>query len=395
MSTTALAVKYRPQTFDDVTEQGSTKTILEQQIADGSIKHSYLFCGGAGTGKTTTARIFANMINEGIGQPLEIDAASNNSVDNVRSIIQQSRMATLDGSKYRIFIIDECHSLSGSAWQAMLKLLEEPPASAVFIFCTTDPQKIPKTILSRVQRYDFQRISQQGIVDRLEYILHCEMADFDNFSDFTFTEDFAGNWKSGDVVKCEKKSDGILIDCVALVDSVELLKHGHFNLSIKYDTDALEYIAKIADGGMRDAITLMDKCLSYSNELTVENVVSAIGAVDYDTMLYLTDSIVLGKPKEMLSTIEELHGQGKDLKLFIKNYTNFVLDLCKYAVMGTLTYTQLPNYYEGALEKRDKEYFNVCKQLLQLLLRLNTDIKWDNSPKAMVEANLYGFCIGE
>lgn len=344
MSTTALAVKYRPQTFDDVTEQGSTKTILEQQIADGSIKHSYLFCGGAGTGKTTTARIFANMINDGMGQPLEIDAASNNSVDNVRNIIQQSRMATLDGSKYRIFIIDECHSLSGSAWQAMLKLLEEPPASAVFIFCTTDPQKIPKTILSRVQRYDFQRISQQGIIDRLKYILEQEFRD-------------AVEWT--------------------------------------WEDEALEYIAKIADGGMRDAITLMDKCLSYSENLTVENVVSAIGAVDYDTMLYLTDSIVLGKPKEMLSTIEKLHGQGKDLKLFTKNYTNFVLDLCKYAVMGTLAYTQLPNYYENELEKRDKEYYNICKQLLQLLLKLNTDIKWDNSPKAMVEANLYGFCIGE
>ena len=341
MSTVALAVKYRPKTFDDVTEQGSVKTILKQQIAEGSIKHSYLFCGGAGTGKTTTARIFANMINEGIGQPLEIDAASNNSVDNVRSIIQQSRMATLDGSKYRIFIIDECHSLSNQAWQAMLKLLEEPPESAVFIFCTTDPQKIPKTILSRVQRYDFQRISQDGIVKRLMHILIKE-------------------------------------------DLVE-----------GYSAEALEYIAKIADGGMRDAITLMDKCLSYSNELTVENVVSAIGTVDYDTMLSLTDSIVLGKPEEMLSTIEKLHNQGKDLKLFIRNYTNFVLDLCKYAVMGTLTYTQLPNYYESELEKHDKDYYNTCEHLLQLLFKLYTDIKWDNSPKAMVEANLYGFCIGE
>lgn len=347
MSTMSLAVKYRPQTFDDVTEQGSVKTILKQQIASGDIKHSYLFCGGAGTGKTTTARIFANEINEGIGQPLEIDAASNNSVDNVRSIIQQSRMATLDGSKYRIFIIDECHSLSNQAWQAMLKLLEEPPASAVFIFCTTDPQKIPKTILSRVQRYDFQRISQNGIIKRLHYICNEECI------------------------------------CPPMVGP-----------GTPYG-DALEYIAKMADGGMRDAITLMDKCLSYSETLTVENVVSAIGTVDYEVMLSLTDNIVLGNCKETLEIIERLHNQGKDLKLFIKNYTNFVLDICKYAVMKTLTYTQLPNYYEEELKKCNDTYFSTCKQLLQLLLRLNTDIKWDNSPKAMVEANLYGFCLGE
>ena len=112
-------------------------------------------------------------------------------------------------------------------------------------------------------------------------------------------------------------------------------------------------------------------------------------------MLSLTDNIVLGNCKEVLEIIEKLHSQGKDLKLFIKSYTNFVLDLCKYAVMGTLAYTQLPNYYEEALKPCNDAYFKTCKQLLQLLLKLNTDIKWDNSPKAMVEAHLYGFCIGE
>ena len=313
MSNMALAVKYRPKTFDDVTEQGSIKTILKQQLESGQIQHSYLFCGGAGTGKTTTARIFANEINEGIGTPVEIDAASNNSVNDVRNIIQQSRLATLDGSKYRIYIIDECHSLSNSAWQAMLKLLEEPPATAVFIFCTTDPQKIPKTILSRVQRYDFQRISQQGIVDRLDYILSKE------------------------------------------VDEHNILDG---NLSI----DALEYIAKMADGGMRDAITLLDKCLSYSTDLTVENVVQAIGTVDYAVMLDLTDNLVGGQCSEMIQIIESLHGQGKDLKLFVKNYTSFVLDLCKYSVMGTLTYTQIPNHYEDRLKKHSKDYYGYCKE---------------------------------
>lgn len=173
MATKALAIKYRPKTWEDVTEQSSTKIILQQQLVSGEVKNAYLFCGPAGCGKTTCARIFASDINKGEGNPIELDAASNNGVDDVRTIIQQAKTKSLD-SEYKIFIIDECHALSNSAWQAMLKIIEEPPAKSIFIFCTTDPQKIPKTILSRVQRYDFQRISQKGIVDRLEYILQQE-----------------------------------------------------------------------------------------------------------------------------------------------------------------------------------------------------------------------------
>ena len=165
-----LAVKYRPQAWDDVVEQSSTKIILQQQLESGEVKNAYLFCGPAGCGKTTCARIFANEINNGEGNPIELDAASNNGVDDVRNIIQQAKTKSIN-SEYKIFIIDECHALSNSAWQAMLKIIEEPPAKSIFIFATTDPQKIPKTILSRVQRYDFQRISQDGIVKKLKYIL--------------------------------------------------------------------------------------------------------------------------------------------------------------------------------------------------------------------------------
>ena len=339
----ALAVKYRPTTFADVTEQGSIKIILEQQLKSNQLKHSYLFCGGAGTGKTTTARIFANEINEGKGTPMEIDAASNNSVNDVRNLIQQSRMATLDGSKYRIFIIDECHSLSNSAWQAMLKLLEEPPETAIFIFCTTDPQKIPKTILSRVQRFDFQRISQIGIVDRLTLI-----------------------------IQLEKLSNPL----------------------ISAQTDTLEYIAKLADGGMRDAITLLDKCLAYSTNLTMENVVAAIGTVNYEEMLHLVDSLAGGEPGEVIVQVEKLYGQGKDLKIFVRELTSFVLDLCKYDVTRTLDLTQIPSYYIQEVSNKTDNYFHKCQSLLKTLLKLNSDIKWDTNPKSMVEAILFGFCMG-
>ena len=233
----ALAIKYRPKTFDDVVEQDNIKIILTQQLKTGTFKNSYLFTGGAGTGKTTCARIFANEINKGQGNPIELDAASNNGVDNVRDIIQQAQLQSLD-SEFKVFIIDECHMITNAGWNAMLKLIEEPPAKSIFIFCTTNPEKIPKTILSRVQRYDFRRISQNGIVGRLSQILVAERI-----------------------------------------------------IPEKGETEALDYIAKIADGGMRDAITLLDKSLSYSVQLTLDNVVKALGTVNYDTMIKLTEAI--------------------------------------------------------------------------------------------------------
>lgn len=172
MAKESLAVKYRPHSFEDLTEQSAVKDILENQIKTKTFQHGYLFTGPAGTGKTTSARIFASMINDGKGNPIEVDAASNSGVDNIRQIIEDAKRKPLD-AEYKIFIVDECHSLSNGAWQALLKTLEEPPKFTIFIFCTTDPQKVPATILSRVQRYNFQKISNEGIVKRLEDI--CKM----------------------------------------------------------------------------------------------------------------------------------------------------------------------------------------------------------------------------
>ena len=335
MAIKALAIKYRPTTFNDVVEQDTIKAILTQQLETGTIKHAYLFVGSAGTGKTTCARIFANEINHHQGNPIEQDAASNNSVDDARILIQQARTQPLD-SEYKIFIIDECHMLTNAAWNALLKLIEEPPAKSIFIFCTTDPQKIPKTILSRVQRYDFQRISQQGIKDRLKYIL--------------------GEEKNG--------------------------------TNYEWETDAVDYIAKIAEGGMRDAITMMDKCLSYSDDLTVENIVKALGLTDYDLMFDLNTSIMDNNGSDIIKIVESIYSAGKDLKIFIRRYMQFLLDVCKYHMLGDFKYVQIPDIYKKELDSYGDYEKDVVKHLLSTVIKLNSDIKWDQSPKYMIEASL-------
>lgn len=342
MATKTLAVKYRPMSFDDVTEQSSIKIILQQQLKDNAVKNAYLFCGPAGCGKTTCARIFANEINKDQGNPIELDAASNNGVDDVREIIRQAKTKSLD-SEYKIFIIDECHALSNNAWQAMLKIIEEPPAKSIFIFCTTDPQKIPKTILSRVQRYDFQRISQQGIIDRLRYIL------------------------------------------------------GEEQIHDSYDTEAIQYIAKIADGGMRDAISLMDKALAYNRDLTLENVVKALGTVDYETMIQLTDKIIESNSNAIIEIIEMLYADGKDLKHFMRQYMQFILDVLKWSFECDWKYITIPKLkeYEKWLKNlMEEDNEDRIQDLLDVLIRLNNDIKYSSSPKYEIEGILVLFVNG-
>ena len=339
MASKTLAVKYRPQKWDDVTEQESIKIILTQQLESGEIKNAYLFTGPAGCGKTTSARIFAHDINKGQGNPIEMDAASNSGVDDVRNIIQQAQTKSLD-SEYKVFIIDECHSISNTGWQAFLKLIEEPPAKSIFIFCTTDPQKIPRTILSRVQRYDFHKISQKGIVDRLRYI-----------------------------------SDREVVDETGLVR-----------------LEALEYIAKIADGGMRDAISLMDKALAYSSELTLENVVKALGTIDYDTMFSLANAIFDSKNDAIISTIEQLYNDGKDIKQFVKQFVQFLLDIQKHDIMGDKAweYMNIPRLatYEAELEKWGDYEYDVALDILDIFVKLNSNIKYSSTPKYDIEVEI-------
>ena len=335
----ALATKYRPTRFEDVVCQDNIKKVLTNQLDTGEVKQAYLFCGSAGTGKTTSARIFANEVNAGKGKPIEIDGASNNGVDNIRNIIDDCRMKSLD-SKYKVYIIDEVHMLSIGAFNALLKVLEEPPKGVIFILCTTDPHKIPATILSRVQRFQFKRIPQNEVVKRLQYVLQQEG-------------------------------------------------------KITYDMEALQYIAKLADGGMRDALMKLDTVLGYTTEITMEAVLDCLGITNYDYLFKIVSSIIKQDATTPMQLIDDLYKQGKDLKLFVKDLSKFILDLCKLELTQDINTTMIPP------ELKTKCTQLLCKCDLDLLVdimdavnKLMDKIKYEQNPKSLIESELIILCLG-
>lgn len=333
----SLATKYRPKTLNEMSGQENVIKILNQQLITKNIKNCYLFCGASGTGKTTAARAFIQEINKGQGYPIEIDAASNSGVDNIRNVIDGSNTKSIL-SEYKSYIIDECHSLSNQAWQALLKTLEEPNSKTIFIFCTTDPQKIPQTILNRVQRFDFYKLPKEQIFDRLVYICNEEK----------FT----------------------------------------------YEEDALKYIVKASKGGMRDAISYLEKVASYNTNITLSNCVDAIGEIDYHIMFNLINAIIDKKEKDALSIVDNLNNKGKDLKLFIDEFTGFILDINKYLVLLDFENINIPKLYEKDISyavniEGSKQFYLF---ILEQLVKLKEQIRFESDVKLNLEITLVLLC---
>ena len=293
MSYTALYRKFRPVEFEDVKGQEHIITTLKNQIEANRIGHAYLFCGTRGTGKTTVAKIFAKAVNcehPVNGSPcgecamcrsiaagtsmnvIEIDAASNNGVDNIREIREEVAYRPTEG-KYKVYIIDEVHMLSIGAFNALLKTLEEPPEYVIFILATTEVHKIPITILSRCQHYDFKRISIETITDRMRDLMQEEQ------------------------VEVEEK--------------------------------ALRYVAKAADGSMRDALSLLDQCIAFylGQKLTYDNVLEVLGAVDTDVFSRLLRSVIRRDVPKVLDIVDDLVMQGRELTQLATDFTWYLRNL--------------------------------------------------------------------
>ena len=293
MSYTALYRKWRPTSFEEVRGQDHIVKTLKNQINSGRIGHAYLFCGTRGTGKTSIAKIFARAVNcehpvdgspcgecsmcrqiaEGASlNVVEIDAASNNGVENIRDIREQVQYPPTDG-RYRVYIIDEVHMLSIGAFNAHLKTLEEPPSYVIFILATTEVHKIPITILSRCQRYDFKRISIDTIAGRLAELTQAEQIDVDD--------------------------------------------------------RALRYVARAADGSMRDALSLLDQCVAFhfGEKLTYDNVLEVLGAVDNRVFSKLFQAVLASDTKACIREIEEMIIQGRDLSQLVNDFVWYMRNL--------------------------------------------------------------------
>lgn len=300
MNYQALYRKYRPQVFDDVKGQDVIVRTLRNQIRTGRIGHAYLFCGSRGTGKTTAAKIFAKAINcenPQDGNPclscgscraiqdgasmnvIEMDAASRNSVDDFRQIIDEISYPPTAG-RYKVYIIDEAHMVTGSAFNAFLKTLEEPPEYAVFILATTDPQKLPATILSRCQRYDFRRIPAQIIEERMREVLISE--------------------------------------------------------GVEAEDEAISYIARRAEGGMRDALSIMDQCISFyiGEKLTYEHVLDVLGTSDRSVYREMLRCAINGNASHILKVFDSLLLAGRDVRQVLSDFTWYIRDVLLFKASG-------------------------------------------------------------
>ena len=328
----SLAVKYRPKDFSEICSQVSIVKILKRQIETGQFVNCYLLSGPSGVGKTTIARILANKINKGLGTPIEIDARSNNGVDNVRSIIDEAGRRALD-AEYKVYIIDECHMLTNQAWNALLKLIEEPPKYTIFMFCTTELQKVPETIQNRCQQYRLTRVDNKLIEDRLEFICKSE--------------------------------------------------------NYRYTKESLDQITKMSLGSVRQAIAYLDKCKDYG-DITLQNVLDVLGSFSYDTYFDLINAVIDKNEQRIIKIVEQLYSDGCDLRLFVELFLEFVLDLTKYLIFKSFEIIKIPASYKSQLDytinvEEPGKYFN---HLIDKLLELKVLTKGDSNLKTTLEIYL-------
>lgn len=322
----SLSIKYRPQVFDDVVGQDAIIRILRAQLEQSSIGHALLFAGKTGTGKTTVARLLARAINDGSGEPIEIDAASNSGVDNVRAIIADAQERAVDCT-YKVFIIDEAQGLSSAAWQAFLKCIEEPPVYTIFIFCTTDPQKIPATIMNRLQCFNFKSISNELISERLSLV--CKLEGFTDYQ------------------------------------------------------DGVTYISKAAQGCMREALTLLDKCADYSTSLTLENVSKVLGTVTFDTMFNLLNSLLDGAQDTMLKWLDVVIEDSDNINVFANQFLEFLINIQKYIIFNDVGVTYFSTNQEEALKYvvSFQDAGNYYNYLISKVFELKNATKNDIDPQ--------------
>lgn len=350
MAYKSLYRKYRPITFDDVSGQTFIIKTLKNAIATNKISHAYLFSGTRGTGKTTIAKIFAKNVNcmnlidgnvcgkceicttentDDIQDIIEIDAASNNGVDEIRELKNKIKLAPVL-CKYKVYIIDEVHMLSTGAFNALLKTLEEPPSHVIFILATTEPQKIPITIISRCQRFDFKKLSIIDIKNRLKYIAEKE----------------------------------------------------HINIT----DDCLDEIAKMSDGAMRDAIGLLDQVSSFNEDsITIDDIYQISGSVPFKKIYELIDSYINEDIENILKTTEEIYNEGKD---FIK-LTFDMLSIFK----DVLIYYRAPKYFENLNKlnfdeiKKIKEKIDISdlELIIETLENLSRELKLSDYPRILLE----------
>lgn len=355
----ALYRKYRPTTFDGVIGQEHITTSLKNQIKNNAISHAYLFCGTRGTGKTSVAKIFAKSINcehpvngsacgkcatcVALNDPsnldiMEIDAASNNRVDEIRELREKVKYPPVNG-KFKVYIIDEVHMLTDSAFNALLKTLEEPPKHVVFILATTEVQKLPATILSRCLRFDFKLVGQADLEQHLKRIFK---------------------------------------------DS-----------QIEYDDAAVSLIARLGEGSVRDTLSIADMCVAYTNKnITYNAVLNAVGAIDKEVLISLAGHILKGDVHNLLKELNEVIKTGKNIAQIAKDLANHFRDLAVVKTCENFNdILKYPNDFVSKLEKQTKDVsIDTILKALKTFSALDNEFRLTTNPRIVLEVASLNLC---